>query len=390
MRGANRRSGVARLDLAFQRVNSLLIQNPALQKLLFKSDDGIDGFPRGLFVASAIFVARVAQGVAEVAVGVHVEEVRPLSFAAALGWPQDGVACGQHVHAVDNLRVHAVVGKAGGALGQVADPRHFVVGPAGHGVVIVENEKDNRHAEAPVAGNFIGKLRLGRPIQRFQNHAVAVSAIPGKATHHAAVLPVAQTHCRAGGDGHAAAHNGVRAQMADREVRNVHAAAAPPAIAILFAEQLRDGAIDMLFQSLIEKFLVTHGLRVRNALPQLLIRHVAQGAASARQAVAVAAVRAGDVILQDQGAARSHGSAFLPDGDVRGTAIIETRQRLVGAGPHRDDHFLQLADHQHVFQQPDGRGSVDAPRREFALKVSLETKCGNRSAIDLKGSKVRS
>ena len=126
----------------------MLVQNPAIQELLFKSGDGVDGFPRGLFLARAIFVARVAQGVAEVAVGVHVEEVRPLAFAAALGRPQDGVAGGQHVHAVDDLRVHAIVGKAGGALGHVADSHHFVIGPAGHGVVIVENEKDDRHAEA--------------------------------------------------------------------------------------------------------------------------------------------------------------------------------------------------------------------------------------------------
>ena len=104
----------------------------------------------------------------------------------------------------------------------------------------------------------------------------------------------------------------------------------------------------------------------------------------------MAAVRAGDVVLQDQGAARSHGSAFLADGNVRGAAIIETRERLVGAGPHGDDHLFHLADHQHVFQKPHGRRGVDAPRREFTLKVSLETKGRNRSAIDLKGGKVRS
>ena len=104
----------------------------------------------------------------------------------------------------------------------------------------------------------------------------------------------------------------------------------------------------------------------------------------------MAAVRAGDVVLQDQGAARSHGSAFLADGNVRGAAIIETRQGLVGARPHGDDHLFHLADHQHVFQQPHRRPAVEAPRREFTLKVSLVTKGRNRSAIDFKGNKVRS
>ena len=105
--------------------------------------------------------------------------------------------------------------------------------------------------------------------------------------------------------------------MADREVGNVHAAAAPSAVAVFFAEQLRDGAIDMLFQSLFEKFLVRRGFRVGNALAQPLVVHVANGAAAPRHAVAVAAVRAGDVVLQDQGAARADGSAFLADRNVR-------------------------------------------------------------------------
>ena len=104
----------------------------------------------------------------------------------------------------------------------------------------------------------------------------------------------------------------------------------------------------------------------------------------------MAAMRAGDVILQDQGAARAHGSSLLTDGYVRGTAIVESRQRLVSAGPHGHNHILQLADHEHVFQKAHGLGAVDAPEREFALKVSLIAKCGNRSTIDLKGSKVRS
>ena len=129
--------------------------------------------------------------------------------------------------------------------------------------MVVQDEENNGHAEAPIARNFIGELRLRRPVQRFQNHPVAISAIPGKATYHAAVTEVARPHGRAGGDGHAAAHNGVRPQMAHGKVGNVHAPAPPAAVTILLAEQLRDRAIYVFFQGRFEQCVTACRVRVR-------------------------------------------------------------------------------------------------------------------------------
>jgi len=56
----------------------------------------------------------------------------------------------------------------GGAGGTWLTPITSLSERAGHGVVIVENEENDRHAEAPVARNFIGELRPARPIERFQ------------------------------------------------------------------------------------------------------------------------------------------------------------------------------------------------------------------------------
>ena len=79
--------------------------------------------PGGLLVLGAVLVARVGERVAVVAVGVHLEQDRALARAAARGGARHGVAHGQHVHAVDDLGVHVVVGEAGGAAGEELDAR---------------------------------------------------------------------------------------------------------------------------------------------------------------------------------------------------------------------------------------------------------------------------
>ena len=127
MRRAHRRPGVPVADPTFQAGDPLLVQYPAFQKLFFVGGDGIDGFPRRFFSARAIFVARVAEGMAEESVSIHVEEVGPLTLPAALGRPPHRVARGQHIHTIDDLCVHAIVGKTGRALGHVADAHHLVV-----------------------------------------------------------------------------------------------------------------------------------------------------------------------------------------------------------------------------------------------------------------------
>src|SRR5208337_2538372 len=112
-------------------------------------------------------------------------------------------------------------------------------------------------------------------------------------------------------------------QVADGEVGDVHAAAAPFAVPGFLPEELGKGAIDVLLESILEEFCVRGGFRVRDALPKLRVIHGPDGLTAPRQAVAVATVRAGDVILQVQGAARSHGSAFLADRYVRRAPVIE-------------------------------------------------------------------
>ncbi len=64
-------------------------------------------------------------------------------------------------------------------------------------------------------------------------------------------LPLAQALCgerRAGGNGAAATHDGVRAQVTKVEIGDVHAAAATATVAVFLAEQLRHGLIEVGLQ----------------------------------------------------------------------------------------------------------------------------------------------
>ena len=128
---------------------------------------------------------------------------------------------------------------------------------------------------------------------------------------------------------------------------------------------------------------------MRDALAKPLLIHGPDGLTASRQAVAVSTMRTGDVVSQVQGAARSHGSAFLAYRDVRRPPVIEILDRLVGAGAELHDHLLHLADHQHVFEEIGGRLRFNAARLELASQISLETITLNLAAIDLEGPEIR-
>ena len=276
-----------------------------------------------------------------------------------------------------------------GAARHAVDAHDFVIGAMGHAVVVVADQENDRQAELAAVGQMVGELRLGGEVQRFQHHAVGIRAVAGEAADHVAALEVAVGQGRAGGDRHAAADDGVGAEMADGEVGDVHRAAAPAAIAVVLAEQLADGAIDMFFQRRFEQVLVLGGRAVRHALAKLLVGHLADGDGALGQALAVAAVGAGDVVGQLQRAAGAGGGAFLADRNVRRAAVIVVADRLVGAGAQLDDHLLQFADDQHVFEDRDGLGGGERLGFQFGREIALVAIGGDLAAIDFKRREFR-
>ena len=89
----------------------------------------------------------------------------------------------------------------------------------------------------------------------------------------------------------------------------------------------------------------------RDPGPELLVVHRPDGREALGDRVAVAAVRAGHVVVQAQHAAGADGRGLLADGDVRRPAVVVARERVVAARPEADDHLLDLADREHVVEQ---------------------------------------
>ena len=218
-----------------------------------------------------------------------------------------------------------------GAARHAVHAHDLVVAAVGHAVVVVADQEDDRQAELVAVGQVIGELGLGGEVERFQHHAVGVGAVAGEAADDVAALEITVGQGGAGGDGHAAADDGVGTQVTDGEVGNVHGAAAPAAIAVVLAEQLADGAIDVLLQCGFEQFVGLRGGALWHALAKLLLGHLADGDGALGQALAMAAVGAGDVVGQLQRAAGPGSGAFLADRDMRRAAVVVVADRLVGA-----------------------------------------------------------
>src|SRR5581483_11935872 len=200
-----------------------------------------------------------------------------------------------------------------------------------------------------------------------------------------AALEITVGHGRTGGDGHAAADDGVCAEVADGEVGDVHRTAATATVAVVVAEQFADGAIDMFFKRGFDEVLVFGALEIGHAHAELFVGHLADGDGALGETFAVAAVRAGDVIAELQGGADAGRRAFLADGDVGGATVVEIADRLVRAGAELDDHLLHFADHEHVLVNRDRLLGRDGAGLEFGFEAALVAEQVDLATVDLCG-----
>ena len=326
---------------------------------------------------------------APIAIAVGLDQHRTLAFAAELRAAQHGVAHGQDIHAVDDFGVHLVVGEPRRAQRQAAHAGHLVVGAAGHAVMIVADQEDDRQAERLAVGVVIGELILGGEVQQFEHDAVGVRAVAGETAHHSLVAKIAAGQGRAGGDRHAAANDRVGAEMADGKIGDVHRAAASATIAVVLAEQLTDCAIGVLLERRLEQFLAAVRPAAGDPRSQLALAHQTQRDRALRQALAMPAVRAGDVVGDAQRRAGARRRSLLADRDMSRAAIVVVADRLVGAGTQLDDHLLEFAYRQHVFEKRYrllGRQRLGLQLRPHASLVAIRR---DPAAIDHKRFELR-
>ena len=177
--------------------------------------------------------------------------------------------------------------------------------------------------------------------------------------------------------------------MPDCEIGYVHAAAATFTVPVLLAEEFGYCAVRVVLEDFFQKRLTRLRRGLRQPCPQLILAHPANGHGAFCKAVAVSAMRAGDVVLQQERTARTNRCRFLPDGHMRCAAVLEIPKRFIRAGTCLNDHLFQLADGKHIFQQSDRFCGIEPTLLEFLLQVPVVSVCGNGAALNLKRGEIR-
>src|SRR6056297_945708 len=294
------------VDLALGRVDVELADEPRGEQ----RDRIALRAPRLLFVLAAVVGAvDVADVVAVVAVRVAQQERRSLAAAGAAHELGGGGTDGAEVLAVDVLdvdaeRARAVEDCAGGDLVVV-------------GVLVVHVVLAHVHDR---------QLPELRHVHHFVQQALAQRALAEEADGDVAVAAPLGAQGGAGGDAGAAADDGVGAQVAVLLVGDVHAPALATAVAVAAPEQLREHPVQ------------------RSAL---------------RDAVAVAAVGAGDRVLAAQRLAHADRHRLLAGVHVRQAGHARGEIEVVGVLlEHPDALHLPVCAEPVLAPRRSGRGGV--------------------------------
>src|SRR5271157_3465318 len=255
--------------------------------------DGIAfGLPRLLFLlGTIIFAADVADVMAAVAVCVGLEK----SGAVAGASPRHQ-SCRDFVHRAHILPInHGVFETESGGAAEngsgcrLREMRVFVV-------EIVFADVDD------------GQLPELREVHHFVKRALAERAFAEKTDGDASVAEAPGGERRAGSDADAASYDCIRAEVAGGGIGNVHGAAFTAAIARFLAQKLGEHAV---------------------------------GGSALGQTVSVAAVGAGDVVVEAEGFADANGNGFF--------AAVEMGQAgHEGAGVEFVDLIFEQADANHL------------------------------------------
>ena len=294
--GLGERHGVfdIALDLRVDRLDFVLVEPLRLVNGLEEALDGITGDPLRDFLLGAV-VLLVQHGVALVAVGAGLDEGWAFAAARAV---HGGFGVG-----VDLEDVVAVDGGAGNSVGRTAQfdrPGVSEVGVGGHAVLVVLADEDG------------GQVHGGGDVDALMEGASGSGAIAEEGDGDFAVLANLGPQRRAGGDRDAGADNAVGAEVAELNVGDVHGAALAAAVAGGAAEEFG------------------HHLVHAGALGD---------------AMAVAAVGAGDEVALVQSGADAGGGGFLADVEVEGTAHFGGQEGLLS-------RFLEATDAPHDAVDP--------------------------------------
>src|SRR5215211_4497847 len=255
-----------------------------------------------LVLRAVVGAVDVADVVAVVAVCLADEKAGALAATSTLDGAVGGRVDGARVLPVDFLRrdPERRRPRSDVARGRLREVRVLVVG-------VVLADVDHR------------QLPEGPHVHHFVEDALAERALAEEADRDLVGTPRLGRERRAGRDAGRSPHDRVCAEIAVLVVGNVHRAALAAAVALLLAEELAEHTVD------------------RRAL---------------RQAMAVAAVGARDVVVATERLADAHGDGFLTDVEMSQPWHLRAPVELV-------DALLEGADPLHLLVHPQGELRAD-------------------------------
>ena len=332
----------------------------------------------------------------------HIQQDRAVVVLQQLHLALVGVDDSQGVPAVDTLGVHLVGGDTGADTGQQVIGHGLTAGLAAHAVGVVEDVEDDR--QTALHALFPQSLQLvhGGKVEGFPNGAAAQGGITDVADHNALFLVDLLIEGRTGGDGAAAADDGVVGVHAEGQEEGVHGTAHTMMETGLAGENLSQGAVQhkadgqlLDVVALAELLHGPQGLAAQEVLHdvhKLLVAHLLDAAEALGQNLGVASVGSEDIVILIQQIGLTDAGCFLAQGQVGRAGIGGVDAVVAGLSLDQVQHVLELAENGDIAVDADqirigevgallGDGLVVGANRNV-LKVDF-ARCSGGYRIDI-------
>jgi len=322
------------------------------------------------------------------AVAFDIEQRGPLPRDQPRPLARHGIGDGKGVRAVHRLGVERAGRDPRADARQTLPPHRLAHGLAAHGVEVVGEEEEDRQPLPAAVLPEPPELAHGGEVHRLPHRAAACRAVARMGDRDRAVLRQPPPQCRPRRDPRRGADDGVVGIAAERRKEGVHRSAHAPVEAVRAHEDLGKEAIE-------QEILGHRAASPPEDPPHLVAQPPAvmggedrldpglgqprDGGEALGQKLAMAAVRAEDVVGRVERERRAHRRPLLPDREMRRPLVDMRDPAMAAGGLEGCEHPLELADHHHVAQHV-AQGGRPAGRdlRAHRARIGVHRQGGRR------------
>jgi hypothetical protein len=350
---------------------------PVGQQFVVEGVDGI-GMPPVLDLFFGAVTGSVGGRVAADPVGDRVQQHRPAAFLDHPPFAPEGVDYRQRIVAVDALGVHLVRVDAGADAGDKLHSHGLAHRLPAHAIKVVHAVENDRQSPAQRGVPQLAVLIHGGERDAFPHRAAGERGVADVAYHDPRLAVDSLVEGRAGGDRSGTAHDGVVRIDAERGEEGVHGAAQAAVEPGLPRENLAIGAVDEEAQrqalhaplvSLLDRAQQGAVAVGFHQLQQGRVAPVPDGRKPFRQDLAVAAVRAVNMVVGSQRERHADGGRLLSDRQVRRAGVIISHALKRSLDLNFIQNGFELPNRAHVL--PDGQEVFARIARPFFLRRAL-------------------